>query len=330
VELAQQSGGRFDPNSSRLRHVRRTLAAALTLAGLLGAVALVPGAAASSSGSQTAAADGQVPQPPAEHERKPKKHPKTGMPVDQEPPPPGAGDRIVVTPALNLYRSSGFRYQDTNYYACTATSAMDMLNFIAIAGQGGSGFRWTKDLTASRRDAILAWERTHDTLAGGNGSDPHGWRNALNYYGWGGAALWADSRLYEDYSFSAYERAVKMAVRQMIRYHKPVGIAAWQGRHAQMLTGYDGLVGDPFARDAAGKYTNAFSIAAVYLTDPLLADASVNRRIGYTALASTTNTRLRFQPYYETDSPYDDPYTSGWVRARDEWYGRWVIVAPVR
>jgi hypothetical protein len=114
----------------------------------------------------------------------------------------------------------------------------------------------------------------------------------------------------------------------MIRYRKPVGIAAWRGTHAHMLTGYDGLQGDPFARNAAGTYTNAFSIAAVYLTDPLKASAIVNKRITYTSLGWTTNTRIRFQRYLETDSPYDDPYTTGWVRARDEWYGRWVIVAP--
>jgi hypothetical protein len=116
----------------------------------------------------------------------------------------------------------------------------------------------------------------------------------------------------------------------MIRYRKPVGIAAWRGTHAHMLTGYDGLIGDPFARDAAGRYTNTFSVAAVYLTDPLKASAVVNRRVAYSTLATTTNTRIRFQPYYEYDSPYDDGYTAGWIRARDEWYGRWVIVAPIR
>ena len=32
----------------------------------------------------------------------------------------------------------------------------------------------------------------------------------------------------------------------------------------------------------------------------------------------------------ETDSPYDDPYTSGIKPARDEWYGKWVTVQPIR
>ena len=36
----------------------------------------------------------------------------------------------------------GFRYQDPNYSACTATSALVMLNTIALNGNGGTGFRW--------------------------------------------------------------------------------------------------------------------------------------------------------------------------------------------
>ncbi len=105
----------------------------------------------------------------------------------------------------------------------------------------------------SRRRPILAWERSHDTLQGGNGSDVHGWRNALNYYGWGSSALWADQRVYDDVSFSSCDYAVKAAVRSMIRYRKPVAILAWAGQHAQMLTGYYGLVGDPLRAARTGS-----------------------------------------------------------------------------
>src|SRR4029079_12999881 len=145
--------------------------------------------------------------------------------------------------------------------------------------------------------------------------------------GWAPSARAAGSRVYEDFAFSSYDRAMKGAIRTIIRQHKPVGLAAWRGRHAQMLTGYDGLVGDPFQVDATGAYTNAFSVAALYLSDPLIDSAAVNRRFAYSTLATTTNTTFRFQPYYETDSPYDDPYSAGTTPARDEWYGRWVIVA---
>jgi hypothetical protein len=35
-------------------------------------------------------------------------------------------------------------------------------------------------------------------------------------------------------------------------------------------------------------------------------------------------------PYTWRDSPADDPYTPGTRPSHDEWYGRWVIVAPTR
>lgn len=207
---------------------------------------------------------------------------------------------------------------------------MDMLNFVALRGTGGAGFRWRTTLASATRDSILAWERTHDTLQGGNGSDPHGWRNALNYYGWGSTALWAGQRVYDDVSFSSYDYAVKAAVRAMIRYRKPVGVLAWAGQHAQMLTGYYGLVGDPFARGADGKYTNRFTVGGFYLVDPLKSQAMVNARISYSYYRTAANLKLRFRAYYQADSPYDDPYTPGYRRSIDEWYGRFVIIAPLR
>jgi hypothetical protein len=325
------------PHPRAVRRRRRgSRLAFIPLAALLVALTATPTLAATDGSAATAdeptvAPDESTPtppEPPAIRPGKPIRPPTNAGPSDVEPEPPA--NKIDAPAALNLYRSGGFRYQNANYFACTATSVMDMLNFIAIAGRGGTGFRWRLDLSATKRDAILAWERTHDTLEGGNGSDPHGWRNALNLYGWGSTALLAGNRVYDDLAFTSYDRAIKAAVRAMIRYRKPVGVAAWSGRHAQMLTGYDGLTGDPFAVDSEGRYTNAFSISALYLTDPLQESAWVNRRIGYSTMATTTNTRVRFAPYLETDSPFDDVYTPGVRRARDEWYARWVVILPLR
>jgi len=261
----------------------------------------------------------------------PRPAPETGgipaIPVDLEPGGPRPSGTIPS--ALNVFRADAFRYQDPNYAACTATSAMDMLNFIALARTGGTGFRWKVDLGGATRDAILAWERTHDTLAGGQGSDPHGWRNALNLFGWGSEALGQTGRVYDDFAFTSYDRAVKAAIRAIIRTRKPVGIIAWEGRHAQMLTGYDGLVGDPFAR-RNDAFTNTFTVKNIRLSDPLKADARVDSRIPYSALRTTSDLRIKFQPYRETDSPYDDAYTSGVVPAREEWYGRFVVILPLR
>ncbi len=247
-----------------------------------------------------------------------------------------AGATVTPRPSLrsptsmNLYFGDVFRYQDPNPYACTSTSAMDMLNIMSVRGSGGRGFRWRVTLSDTARDQILAWERANDTLEGGSGSDPHGWRNALNYYGWGAASLTSASRVYDDFSFDAYDTAMKAAVRALAGTRKPVGLAAWRGGHAQMVTGYYGLRGNPFAQDSRGRFTNAFTVAGFYISDPLRSDGIRNLSVSWTTLRDTTNYQLRFQRYYETDSPYDDPYTSGTIAARDEWYGKFVLVLPVR
>lgn len=241
-------------------------------------------------------------------------------------PPPAP----VVPVSLNLYRSAGFRFQDPNYVACTATSAQDMLNFVALTGNGGDGFKWRVSVSSTTRDSVLAYERAHDTIvAGSHGSDPHGWRNALNHYGWGDSALGEGQRVYEDRAFESFNDAVRTAVRQMILTGKPVGVLGWAGRHAQMITGYYGLQGNPLARTHDGDWANTFTVAGVYMTDPLRADGLVNAKVSLTTLSSGSTT-LRFRRYMETDSPYDDPYRSGSMASRNEWYGHFVMLIPVR
>ena len=205
-----------------------------------------------------------------------------------------------------------------------------MLNFVALSGTGGPDFTWLTTNAGSVRDSILAWERRHDTMTGGHGSDPHGWRNALNFFGWGPLALVAGARVYDDVSFGSFDAAMKAAVRALVATGKPVGLLGWRGAHAQMITGYYGLTGDPFARDLAGRYTNAFSVAGFYLTDPLRSSNAVNRMRSYSSLRLTMNYRLRFQRFYETDSRLDDIYTPGFRIAKSEWYKRFVLILPIR
>jgi hypothetical protein len=231
---------------------------------------------------------------------------------------------------MNTFVAAGFRYQDPNMAACTAASVRTMLNLVAMRSKGGDGFQWTVTNSSAVRDGILAWERTHDTMAGGDGSDPHGWRNALNYYGWGGEALLAGSRVYDDFSYASYSSAMKASVRALITTGKPVGVLGWRGAHAQMITGYYGLIGNPFAKDSTGRYTNTFRVGGFYLSDPLRRSKAVNRAISYANLARTLTYKWRFQRYYEKDSRYDDPYTPGYRVSKTEWYARFVVILPVR
>src|SRR3954451_18706576 len=127
--------------------------------------------------------------------------------------------RAAATYRYNLYRSAGYLTQDPYYTACTAGAAMMMLNFAALSGTGGNGFRWHTDrVKHSLTDyhdltSILWWERVHDTLAASSsGSDPHGWRNALNYFGWGSAALTDPTkRVYNDLAYTSFDAAVRGA-----------------------------------------------------------------------------------------------------------------------
>jgi hypothetical protein len=231
---------------------------------------------------------------------------------------------------MNVFVAAGFRFQDPNLYACTSTSVRTMLNLVAMKAVGGGGFRWRPTNSGAVRDSILAWERKHDTLPGGHGSDPHGWRNALNYYGWGAQAMWAGSRVYDDFSYTSYDLAMKATVRALMSTGKPVGILARRGAHAQMITGFYGLIGDPFEKTATGAYLNTFTVSGFYLTDPLRSANAVNKPISYLALAHTPTSKWRFQRYYETDSRYDDAYTPGYRASKMEWYSRWVLILPVR
>ncbi len=254
----------------------------------------------------------------------------TPSPTPEPAPSPTAPPPSLAPRSMNVFVAAGFRFQDPNWAACTSTSVRTMLNLVAMRSVGGDRFRWRPTNSGAVRDAILAWEHKHDTMSGGYGSDPHGWRNALNFYGWGAGALLAGSRVYDDFSYSSYDSAVKAVVRALVATGKPVGILARRGAHAQMITGYYGLVGDPFAKNEAGAYLNNFSVSGFYLSDPLRSANAVNKPISYLALARTPTYKWRFQRYYETDSKYDDPYTPGYRVSKMEWYSRWVVILPVR
>ena len=232
----------------------------------------------------------------------------------KEPPP----DQLYSD---NLY-SSLVRYQDPDMSSCVAAATLIMLNEVATHGHRGSGFRWTTSTSLARQRSIMKWARAHDTLeAGAGGSDPNGWRNALNQYGW---ADYQDpgSMTYQVQTFTSYTAAVKAAVRAVARFHRPVGLLGWAGGHAQVLNGYSVYGQDPAT-------SSSFTVRYVYLTDPLKRDALRNARITFTNFV-TGPLKYRLRKYRQTDSPKDDPYTPGVVQADNGWYGRYVIVAPVR
>ncbi len=179
--------------------------------------------------------------------------------------------------------------------------------------------------------SILGFARANDTLrSSGRGSDPHGWRNALNAYGWGPEAMTDPSkRVYDDRAYRTFNGAVKAAVRAIARWSKPVGVLGWAGGHAQVMTGYVVTGADP-------RVSKDFVVRSVYLSDPLYGNGTVNRRLSLEKLRSGP-LRVRFQAYREADSPYDDKWTPGSIKSSvvpskgpSEWYRRWVLLLPIR
>jgi hypothetical protein len=228
---------------------------------------------------------------------------------------------------LNLYDESAVRFQNPDAEACTAAATESMLNLAALASnpdmpppRGGSlpstSFTWTLDTSFDTEENILAFERQNMTMVWtAQGSDPHGWRNALNYFGWGSMK----AGVYRDSSYDSFDAAIRATVHSIARTHKPVGILGWAGGHAQYVTGYSVLGDDPRVGDH-------YTILGVYLTDPLEGDRTTNVFLTYSTWESGPG-YLRFWPYWDETSPYVDPI-DGSVGDR-EWRGKWVIVNPV-
>ena len=115
-------------------------------------------------------------------------------------------------------------------------------------------------------------------------------------------------------------QAAMATVRSIALTNMPVGILAWFGGHAQIVTGYSVTGEDP----RTGS-TN-FKINGVYLTDPLIERRHRNEYVTYQRWLSGTMD-VRFMPYYQGESVYRDP-VDGRV-GRTEWWAKFVVVAPV-
>lgn len=234
----------------------------------------------------------------------------------------------------NLYDSALVLYQDTDwkktdYTACIPASTEMMLNFISENGNPGTGFKWKPTNSFDTQEKILAWERAHDTRnTTFPGTDANGWRNGLNKYGWGDIYTNPNEMVYKVEAFDSYDSALKAIVMAIARYNKPVGILAWQGIHAQIITGYEVQGQNP-------AVSSDFTVDYIYVTDPLKDAGLRNARIldfdfkNYYG-TSKDPLRNRFLPFYIDSSPNDDPYTPGTTSSNDGWLNRWVIVAPVR
>ncbi len=298
-----------------LRAVAASIALAAALSGCTGAVSAPPSA---TSAPIVAATPTPTPTP---------------SPTPTATPSPSPSDSPTANPSVkefwtyDMYDPRAVRWQDPDRTACTAASGLIMLNFAtywrdyapAAGGPAPSQPRgWKPDVSYERMEELLAYQRKTGTmLLSWPGADAHGWRNSLNFYGWG--TIGAD--VYRDMAFSTFEQAAVATVKAVALYRKPVGILGWAGDHAQMVTGYRVMGQDPRTGGTA------FAVQGIYLTDPLKSDGYRNLYVSLATWKSGAKT-IRFTPYKMTNSPYKDSI-DGHV-ANTAWYGKFVIVAPVK
>jgi hypothetical protein len=232
-----------------------------------------------------------------------------------------------ATYTYNLFDRRAVRYQNPDLTACTAAMTQSMLNTIYYTSNqpltaptavqaAQPTLRWTATLSAVAQRNILHFERTHMTMSLATlGSDVHGWRNALNFYGWGSV----DAGVYKDYSYKYYDQAVKATVHLIAMSNEPVGILSEFGSHAVMATGYTVTGADP----RTGSMD--FKVLGVYLTDPLRERRVTNHYFTYQEW-KTGPPLVQFFPFEQVDSVFKDPI-DGQVGKR-EWWRKYVIVGP--
>lgn len=233
-----------------------------------------------------------------------------------------------ATYVYDIYDSRSVRYQNPDETACTAAASLIMLNTAYYAASktsiGGSGkasetaFVWKPTVSYKSQESILKWERGHMTMPLYKpGADVHGWRNALNYYGWGSI----DAGVYKDLSYTTFDQAIKATVREIAMTNEPVGILSEYGSHAQIATGYSVTGADP----RTGSLD--FKVNGVYLTDPLRERRFTDHYVPYQEWKTTGQPLVRFFPFLQVDSVIKDPI-DGQI-GRREWWKKFVIVAVV-
>jgi len=235
--------------------------------------------------------------------------------VIEPPPPPPEYDPKPKPLKKNLFSHKGtvIQYNNVN---CVPASVQMMLNFTYLNGTMPEGFEWKLNTSNKMQSKLGAWIRDHDELySGGRGSDPDGFRNGLNKFSGVGNFKKQNKMLYEVVPVDNREKAMKIIASSIKEHDKPVGLIGWNGKHAQVVTGYE--------LSENGK------VKALLITSSLRSDHMINERVTRKQLKKGEwKKRLTF--YTENDSPYDDPYTRGKRAAYKDWKNKIVLIVPTR
>ncbi len=239
----------------------------------------------------------------------------------------------AATPTAATYHYSVFdfgslRYQNPSFTACTGANTLSMLNmiyeldhrpgFMPSAVQAAQPrLIWRPNTSYSKQQQVYYWIRNHmGQTADKEGADPHGWRNALNYFGWGSMK----AGVYSDQAYSTFDQAARAAVMELALSNEPIGLVTWYGSHAQIVTGYLVYGADPRTG------STDFTIEGVYLTDPAREKKHTNFFVPLKTWRGG-DPEVSLTPYKQSDSVFRDPI-DGRV-GKKEWSGKYVIVGPI-
>jgi hypothetical protein len=225
---------------------------------------------------------------------------------------------------FNLYQTRAVRFQNPDMTACVSAATMTTLNTVYYTPTTSSAVKanrltmtWRATIRPRDQRLIERWARAHMTmLTEKPGSDVHGLRNALNYYGWGNMRAGA----YADYAYGTLNGALKAIVREIALANEPVVILTQNGRHLMVITGYSVTGSDPRIG------SNDFKVSGLWATDPLRERHIADTYLDYYNLKSGQK-EIRFTPYLLYDSILKDPI-DGRI-GRNEWVHHFVFVGPV-
>jgi hypothetical protein len=85
-------------------------------------------------------------------------------------------------------------------------------------------------------------------------------RQGAGVFGWAAALNLNDGGPYGVIGTDTLDEAMRVAALAIVRYHRPVGLLVWRGRHAWVMSGFEAM-GDP--------RTGAFRVTKASILDPL-------------------------------------------------------------
>ncbi len=156
------------------------------------------------------------------------------------------GEALGARPfRMNLGEQKDFVPQ-TNFVQCVGASIQMMLNIMEPGADRSAATQ------GQIQDLARAWSGPRPDGTTRKGASVRGWAAGLVIRGGGP---------YRIVGVDSLQEAMQVAALAIRRYHRPVGLLMWQGRHAWVMSGFEATA-DPASGDA-------FTVTKAMILDPL-------------------------------------------------------------